>query len=154
MRRVKTTILYIILIVVILFGAMPFNITQEILNALVDGVNVIMQLITGIVNGIIQLLLGIVYGIINFVIGGLYNILALYLPLDAWVNLVPQSVMWTWYISHVNFAAAGFNVALSPIGMFINTIVNDPLISNVIGGLAFGALAILLIIIALKTRKK
>jgi len=149
---VKTTILYIILIVVILFGAMPFSIIQEILNALIVGVNVIFSILTGIVNALIQLVLGVIYGIINFVVGGLYTILATYLPLDAWVNLSVVSSMWTFQLQQVDFSPY-FDIGLSPIGMFLNTIIQDELISNVIGGIAFGALAILVIIVAMKTRK-
>jgi len=131
---------------------MPFSIIQEILNALIVGVNVIFSILTGIVNALIQLVLGVIYGIINFVVGGLYTILATYLPLDAWVNLSVVSSMWTFQLQQVDFSPY-FDIGLSPIGMFLNTIIQDELISNVIGGIAFGALAILVIIVAMKTRK-
>jgi hypothetical protein len=145
-------IVQIIIILVILFGAIPFSFTEVVLNIVIDGVNVVLALVSGVINALIQLLLGVVYGALNLFVGGLYNTLTAWLPLDDWVNLTVDTTYWQYTLEHVDFAAAGFNTALSPIGMFLNTIVQDPFYSNMIGGVALGALAILVLYIAWKAR--
>jgi hypothetical protein len=150
---VITTIIQIIIIIVILFAASPFSVTEAILNSLIDFINVIFILLAGLVNALIQVILGVVYGAINLFVGGLYNTLTAWLPLDDWVNItISDDVLWSFTLEHVDFVAAGFNTSLSPIGMFLNTIVQDPMISNIIGGVGLGALVILVLYVLWKAR--
>lgn len=147
-------ILYIVIAIVILFAAAPLELTQNLLNSVIVSVNVIMSILSGIVNAFIQLLLGVVYGIINFVVGGIYSVIdgALGGVLADWVNLVAPTDTWTFQLGQLDFSAY-FDTGLSPIGIFVNTLIHDVFWSNVIGGIGMLVLTLVLIWLALKFRK-
>lgn len=149
-------IIYVIIAIIILFAAIPFSLIQQLLNSIIVSVNVVLAVLTAIVNSLIQLLLGAVYGIVNVAVGSIYNLIDTVLlgALPDWQILTPPTINWVFELGQVDFAALGFNVGLSPIGTFLNTILNDVWISNAIGFVGFAVLAIAAIYIGIKARKR
>ena len=148
-------ILYIILVIVILFGAIPFALIEQLINSIIAGVNVIMAILAAVINGLIRLVLGIVYGIVNLSVGTLWNMLdgvigtmGAYIPLS-----VADLALWNFTLPDVDFSLWIGNRLLSPIGTFLYMLIGDEFWSNIIGGVALGALAILVIMIGLKARR-
>lgn len=146
---------YIILLVIVLFGATPFETIQLFINGTITSVNVVLAGLWAVSNSIIQFLLGVIYGLMNVVMGTLYNtlsgLLGAGLVLGEWDIIEAPSIIINYYLPYVNFSAF-LDTAVSPIGYFLNFIFQDAFISNVVGGIALAVLAILIIIVAVKVK--
>lgn len=145
-------IMYIVLLLIVIFAASPFETIQAFLNLCIDGLNWIMAVLLGIFNGVAQMILVLVYGLINLIMGGITSLLALIMPAE-WIQIATPTVSFSFVVEHISFAAMGLNTAFSPIGFFLSGIVTDPTMANVIGGVGLLAFAVLAIIAVLRMRK-
>lgn len=143
--------MYIILFLVLIFAAAPFSIIESMLNVVIDAVNWLVAVLLAVVNGIGQFILTLVYGIINWVVGNLVSLINPYIAL-VWVPLETPTVLFTFFLEHISFAAMGLTTTFSPIGMFLSSFISDPMIANLVGGLGMVALIVLIIIVLLRVR--
>lgn len=145
-------IFYIVLFLILIFAATPFTIIESLLNVVIDAVNWLVAVLLAIVNGIGQFILTLVYGIVNWVVGNLVALINPYIAL-VWVPLETPTVLFSFFLGHISFAAMGLTTSFSPIGMFLSTFITDPNIANIVGLVGMGALLALIIIVLMRIRK-
>jgi hypothetical protein len=146
-------LLILIALLIVAFAAVPFNMTEGILNtgitSLQWGVNMLCAGLSWAANTMGQIAVGVLNWATNWIVDALAG-LGITIPgiTQVWPNLT-----FGFDLGTVNFAAMGYDTSFSPIGVALSSWVTDPFTANALGSIALVILAGIVFFVVLKTPK-
>ena len=134
----------------VVIGAAPYSLLEQILNIVIDAfeyiINIILMGVTWMANQVGYIAVSVMNTISNWFWGAVGNVLDAPLVVDAVWTPIDFSLV----IAPVSFAAMGIDTTFSPIGSVISTWFADPVMANTLGAIGMLGLAALVAYFLLK----
>lgn len=143
----------LVVLIIVVFAAAPFSMTEGILNTAITSVQVFINLLCAGLSWVANILGQTAVGILNWatawIVGSLADI-GITIPglTQTWEN-----VNYGFTLGTVDFSAAGFDTSFSPIGVALSNWVTDPFTANALGGIGLVLLAGLVFFVVLRVPK-
>jgi hypothetical protein len=145
--------LILVALLILVFAAAPFSMTEGILNIAITSVQWGINMICALVSWLANTLGLVAVGILNWASSWLVDSLAA-------IGLVIPGLRQRWTILHfgfqlgtVDFASMGYDTSFSPIGVALSSWVTDPFTANALGQIGLAILALIVFFVVLKTPK-
>ena len=146
-------LLILIALLIVAFAAVPFDMTEGIVNSSITTMQWAINLLLGGVTWVGNLIGSAVYGVLNASTAWIRDALATAgIPIDGF-TLTWVPLTWEITLSNVDFSAMGYDTSFSPIGVALSNWVTDPFTANALGSIGLVILAGIVLFVVIKSPK-